>query len=96
MRVMHSTPLISECPSYIRSQCPTLTTVVINCYRLNIPLFIDGDVIFSAEGTTQGEPFTMIFYAIGILPLIHHLDEKLCSQIWYADDAATCGRISTL
>ena len=38
----------------------------------------------------------MIFYAIGILPLIHHLDEKSCSQIWYADDAAACGRISTL
>ena len=38
----------------------------------------------------------MIFFAIGILPLIHHLDEKSCSQIWYADDAAACGRISTL
>ena len=80
----------------IRSQCPTLATVVINCYCLNIPLFINSDVIFSAEGTTQGDPFAMIFYAIGILPLIHHLDEKLCSQIWYADDAAACGRISTL
>ena len=80
----------------IHSQCPALATAVINCYRLNLPLFIDGDVIFSAEGTTQGEPLAMIFYAIGILPLIHHLDEKSCSQIWYADDVAACGRISTL
>ena len=80
----------------ICSQCPALATVLINCYHLNVPLFIDGDVIFSAEGTTQGDPLAMIFYAIGILPLIHHLNEKSCSQIWYADDAAACGRISTL
>ena len=80
----------------IHSQCPALATVVINCYRPNIPLFIDGDVIFSAEGTTQGDYLAMIFYAIGILPLIHHLDEKSCSEIWYADDVVACGRISTL
>ena len=54
----------------IRSQCPALATVVINYYHLNLPLFIDHDIIFSAEGTTQGDPLAMIFYAIGILPFI--------------------------
>ena len=89
--INHQNPLRN-----IHSQCPALATLVINCYRPNIPLFIDGDVIFSAEGTTQGDYLAMIFYVIGILSLIHHLNEKSCSLVWYADDAAACGRISTL
>ena len=74
---------------------PALATIVINCYDINVPLFID-DVIFSAEGTTQGDPLAMILHAIGILHLICHLDVKDCSQVWYADDATTCGTLSAM
>ena len=80
----------------IHSLCPALAVVVTNCYLLDVPLFIDGEVIYSAEGTTQGDPLAMVFYAVGLLPLIHHLSGNLCSQIWYADDAAACGSVSAL
>jgi len=54
--------------------CPTLATVLINCYRFHSPLFIDSEVLLSSEGTTQGDPLAMAMYAIGVLPLIHHLN----------------------
>ena len=70
------------------NQCPALATIAVNCYRLDVPLFIDGEVILSSEGTTQGDPLAMAIYAIGILPLIH--------QLWYADDATVGGSLSAL
>ena len=72
----------------ILNQCPALATIAINCYRLD-----DGEVILSSEGTTQGDPLAMAIYAIGILPLIHHLNHQLCTQVWYADDAAVGGKL---
>ena len=80
----------------ILNQCPGLATIAINCYRLDVLLFIDGEVILSSEGTTQGDPLAMAIYAIGILPLIHHLNHQLCTQVWYADDAAVGGSLSAL
>ena len=39
----------------------------------------------------------MFLYAIGTLPLIHHLKRHCsCTQIWYADDASACGTFSDL
>lgn len=35
----------------IRSLCPSLATVLINTYRVESDLFVDGDVIKSSEGT---------------------------------------------
>ena len=35
----------------IRSLCPTLSTILINTYRSESDLFVDGDVISSSEGT---------------------------------------------
>ena len=40
----------------VHNICPPLSRILINCYRLDVPLFIDGDVLFSTEGTTQGDP----------------------------------------
>ena len=51
--------------------CPSLARVLINTYRDDSPLFIDHEVIYSQEGTTQGDPLAMHMYAIGTLPLIH-------------------------
>ena len=76
--------------------CPTLATVLINCYRFHSPLFVDSEVLLSSEGTTQGDPLAMAMYAIGVLPLIHHLNYISVSQIWYADDAAGVGYLSSL
>ena len=48
----------------IRSLCPLSAKIVVNTYRNNVPLFIDGEVIPSQEGTTQGDPLAMCIYAI--------------------------------
>ena len=80
----------------IQKICPPLATILINCYRLEVPLSIDGEILYSAEGTTQGDPSAMVMYAIAILPLIRHLNTYSVSQVWYADDAAALGKLQHL
>ena len=79
----------------IRHLCPTIATILINSYRSNIDLFVDGEVIPSQEGTTQGDPLAMAMYGLATIPLIRKLD-GICKQIWYADDSAACGSIDRL
>ena len=76
--------------------CPSLSKALINTYREDIPLYIDGETTFSQEGTTQGDPLAMAMYAIAITPLINRLKEDDVKQIWYADDAAAGGKLSDL
>ena len=82
----------------IRRLCPSLATALINCYRAPTELFIDGDVLYSREGTTQGDPLAMPMYALASIPLIKklhcHIDDV--NQVWYADDASAAGRIARL
>ncbi len=62
-------------------------------------LFIDGHggVIQSQEGTAQGDPLPMSFYAMGTIPLIKELHEKSeIRQVWYADDATEVGSVLAL
>jgi hypothetical protein len=47
----------------IKHLCQTLSKVLTNTYREHIPLFIDGEVIYSQEGTTQGDLLAMAMYA---------------------------------
>ena len=53
----------------IRRLCPALATVLINSYRAEADLLVDGDVIKSREGTTQGYPLAMPMYVIATIPL---------------------------
>ena len=80
----------------IQHLCPSLSKVLINTYREDVQLFIDGETLLSQEGTTQGDPLAMAMYAIAITPLIDHLEDESVKQIWYADDATACGKISNL
>ena len=81
----------------IRYLCPSLSTIVINIYRDATELFVDGTVLFSEEGTTQGDPLAMPLYALATTPLINHLSESSdVSQVWYADDASASGSLSNL
>ena len=82
----------------IQRLCPSLATVLINTYRAPSELYIDGKVLLSQEGTTQGDPLAMPMYAIATIPLIHDLNRKLndINQVWYADDASATGKIEGL
>jgi len=57
---------------------------------------VDGESIFSTEGTTQGDPMGMPMYALGVLPLICSLDTLSVTQIWYTDDACAYGSLKDL
>ena len=79
----------------VRHVCPSLATILINTYRAPSDLFIDGDVLLSKEGTTQGDPLAMPFYALATVPLIKWLT-SFVKQTWYADDATATGKIDDL
>ena len=64
-----------------------------NTYRGYPALLISGcsTLLFSREGVTQGDPLSMAFYALSVLPLIRSLkNTERWIQAWYADDA-NCG-----
>ena len=47
-------------------------------------LFVDIIVLFSMEGTTQGDPLAMPMYALATIPLIsHHGESSDVAQVWY-------------
>ena len=75
--------------------CRPLATVLINTYREPTELFVGGEVLFSREGTTQGDPLAMAMYAIATVPLINKLRGN-ATQIWYADDATAIGKLTDL
>ena len=72
--------------------CPPLAKVLINTYRVDTNLYINGESILSQEGTTQGDPLAMAMYAISTTPLIHHL----MTEAWFADDASAAGDLHAL
>ena len=80
----------------IHKLCPALSKALINTYREDVELFIDGEVLLSQEGTTQGDPLAMTMYAIAITPLIHRLEDRATKQVWFADDATAGGSLNHL
>ena len=78
----------------IRRLCPSIATILVNTYRNPIDLYVDGDILLSQEGTTQGDPLAMPMYALATIPLIKKLTD--CKQVWYADDSAAIGEIVQL
>ena len=64
--------------------CPTLSHILINTYRSNSQLFVDGQCIHSKEGTTQGDPLAM---AINV----RHRDPAFDPQTrWYCQASMVC------
>ncbi len=75
--------------------CPSLSTALINMYHAPTELFVDGVVLSSEEGTTQGDPLAMPLYAMA--SLIQRLDDvKGVRQVWYADDASGTGGLASV
>ena len=77
--------------------CPSLATIFINTYREPSELFVNGQTVWSEEGTTQGDPLAMLLYALATVPLINHLSNiPDIKQVWYADVASAAGTLSSL
>ena len=54
-------------------------------------------LLYSKEGVIQGNPLSVLIYAVGILPFIrslHHPERRI--QIWYADDASAGAALDKL
>ena len=72
---------------------------LINTYRAYAPLIVAGttELLFSSEGTTQGDPLAMLFYGVSLMPLIESLkDRDKYFQLWYADDSGAPGALENL
>ena len=57
------------------------------------PLHVD--IIYSNEGSTQGDPLALSLYAFSTTPLFRKLQSNVIHTS-YADDASACGQISDL
>jgi hypothetical protein len=76
--------------------CQPLAIFASNCYNTSARLFVTGGAeLASHEGTTQGDPLSMPFYALALMPLMRELHGTV-HQAWYADDAQACGTLSAL
>ena len=76
--------------------CPPLAKILVNTYRDDVQLFIDGDTLLSQEGTTQGDHLVMAMYAVAITPFIRSLKDDEIKQVWFADDATVGGGLAGL
>ena len=80
----------------IQHLCPPLAMILMFTFREDVHLFIDGDTIFSQEGTTQSDLLAMAMYAVAITPLIKSLENDKTKQAWFADDATAGGTLTGL
>ena len=87
---------------HARHLWPAAAKYLFNTYKGWAPLYLADSKtqFFSKEGTTQGDPMSMAFYAIGVLPLIRAVKKeesiKDIIQMWYADDSSAGDRIPKL
>ncbi|KAI5747329.1 hypothetical protein M8J77_013571 [Diaphorina citri] len=82
----------------VRILWPRCCRFLFNTYRgFSIIMFRNSDeTLLSMEGTTQGDPLAMLFYGIGVMPLIKKLMSPDWVQNWYADDSACIGKLSMI
>ena len=70
----------------IQHLCPEFATFTKNLFRCDAELFLadSDDIILSEEGTTQGGPESMSFYAISTQLLARQ--DSGAKKLFYADD----------
>jgi len=89
----------AACLHNIPRICPAAGRVFMNTYSSEVSLYIDGGRrIMSTEGTCQGDPLAMAFYALATVPLVQKLASKCpdARQTWYADDDAAAATVASL
>ena len=69
-----------------------------NTYRGFSKLWISGssEFLFSKEGVSQGDPLSMLMYAMAVLPLIRRLSDRGRRIQNYADNASCFGSLQSL
>ena len=75
---------------------PRCSRFLFNTYRGYSMLLMKGSehILYSKEGITQGDPLSMLFYAVAVLPLIQSLKQlSKWHQSRYADDSACAGKL---
>ena len=85
----------------IKELCPTFHRYLLNTYQRPAQLIVPGEehyeIIYSEEGSTQGDVGAMAMYGIALKPLTDKLanavDPHQCKQVWYADDSTAAGRL---
>ena len=76
--------------------CPAIGKILINTYRSAADLYVGGEIVKSQEGTTQGDPLAMAMYAIATIPLLKEAQTPSSTQVWFADDATSGGKLTGL
>jgi len=58
----------------------------------------NGEIIWSKEGPTQGDPLGMAMYGLGPTPLFTKPNQKCANttQIWFVDDLAAASSLTNL
>ena len=85
----------------VNSVCPALVRILMNCYRTPSALYkSSGKVLWSCEGTTQGDPLGMAMYAnvYGNYAPTHRLQDRnpTLQQVRFADNSAGMSDIAKL
>ena len=83
----------------IQRICPSIYTFLKNCNKEHSRLHLgDGTCILSREGATQGDNLAMAMYSLSTRKLIEDLNETSAEtlQVWFADDSAGAGKLSSI
>ena len=72
----------------IQYTCPELSTFLHTLYQGDAELFLPNseEIIYSREGTTQGGPESMAFYAVSTKSLLKSQHADPAKRFFYADD----------
>ena len=76
--------------------CPSIVTALRNSYDSPSNLYVNGKILLSQEGTTQGDPLAMSMYGLALIPLMRMLEDTEITQKWYADDGNAVGKLDAI